>query len=173
MEVNCFQHYWFVKGFLPSFQARKKGQIAFTISAAATIGAVRLSTYCASKSAAFGFAESLHFELQHLGYKDIYVTIMNPSFIKGPSTSLFTGAGANPYLVPILKDTFVADRMVDAIKRKEVLVQTPFMVWIGPLARLLPPFAVTFLYSFFGINRAMKGFVSKDSPRNASKAKQT
>eukprot|EP01013_Petalomonas_cantuscygni_P004640 TRINITY_DN15030_c0_g1_i1.p1 TRINITY_DN15030_c0_g1~~TRINITY_DN15030_c0_g1_i1.p1 ORF type:complete len:324 (+),score=63.26 TRINITY_DN15030_c0_g1_i1:124-1095(+) len=194
MEVNYYQHVWFVKAFLPIFRSRSGanydrtasipspdaippspadggtvhgyGQFVFVASAASLTGAPKLGTYCASKAAAAIFAESVRLELRAQRLDGISCTTVNPFFIRGPSTTLFHGIRQNWFVrlvMPILEDTYVADRIVTAIERCEPLVQMPFMIWLTPLFRLLPPPLVAFAQDTFGLTRAMDTFAGSDA----------
>ena len=59
---------------------RDEGHIVTIASLAGCVGNAGLSDYSASKSAAYGFSESLRIELKHLKSK-VVVTTINPGYI--------------------------------------------------------------------------------------------
>ena len=68
---------------------KNAGHIVNIISIAAKSGGPKVSSYCASKFAALGFAESLEIELRLKKLNGIKVTTVLPSII---DTELFKGA---------------------------------------------------------------------------------
>ena len=79
MVINCESHFWIIKQFLSKMIKRNEGHIVTIASLAATMGNAGMSDYCASKSAAYGFSESLRIEMKHLNAK-VKVTCINNCF---------------------------------------------------------------------------------------------
>ncbi|KFV00891.1 Epidermal retinol dehydrogenase 2, partial [Tauraco erythrolophus] len=88
MEVNVMAHFWTCKAFLPAMIARNHGHLVTIASAAALTGTSHLADYCASKFAAYGFAESVNFEMKNLGKTGVKTTIVCPFMI---NTGMFDG----------------------------------------------------------------------------------
>ena len=73
-----------------------------------------MTDYCASKSAAYGFSESLRIEMKHLN-KNIRVCTINPGFI---DTGMFKGVKES-FLWPIFSEKYMASRIIQAIRQGE------------------------------------------------------
>ena len=99
------------------------GYIVSICSVLAHMGAARATSYCASKSAVYGFAESLVSELRSLDKTGITVCCVCPGHI---STNLFRGVTVRrPWITPSLTPEEVAKRIMDAISDKQFLVLIP------------------------------------------------
>jgi len=85
MSVNAMAHFWTTKAFLPGMIERGEGHIVAISSAAGIVGVTGLADYCASKFAAFGFAEAIRMELRKTR-SPVRTTIVCPFFI---DTGLF------------------------------------------------------------------------------------
>jgi 3-dehydrosphinganine reductase len=99
MAVNYFGSLYVMRAALPAMRARKSGRIVFISSGAAFLGLFGYSTYCPSKFAVRGLAETLRAELRN---DNIGVTIAYPpdtetpmleeeNKIKPEETKLITG----------------------------------------------------------------------------------
>lgn len=158
VQVNCISHFWMAKAFLPSMIRRKRGHIVHIASQAAAIGVNRMTDYCASKSGAFGFAESLRYELKAMGGA-VKSTIVAPFYIK---TGMFEGVRTRfAWLLPILDPAYVVDQIVLAVLTEKELLNLPLLANITPVLRLLPTPAFDFLADFLGINASMEHFVGR------------
>ncbi|TKC41283.1 hypothetical protein EI555_012655, partial [Monodon monoceros] len=87
-DVNFKAHLWTYKAFLPAMIANDHGHLVCISSSAGLIGVNGLADYCASKFAAFGFAESVFMETFAKKQNGIKTTIVCPFFIK---TGMFDG----------------------------------------------------------------------------------
>lgn len=77
-------------------------------------------------------------------------------------TGMFEGVQTRfPFLLPVLKEQDVADRVLRAVQRDQSCVQMPFMVNTLPAMRLLPVRAFDRLTDFFGLNDAMDAFTGR------------
>ena len=124
LKVNTLAHVYTVKEFLPSMIEKNHGHIVSIASAAGLAGTPGLVDYCASKSGAIGFDEALRLELRKQK-KSIYTTCICPTFI---NTGMFKGAKAKfEWLMPMLDEKWMCDRIVLAIRQNEPMVFAPFL----------------------------------------------
>lgn len=157
-EVNTLALYWVTRAFLPGMLARDAGTVVTVSSAAGLLGTARLSDYAGSKHAAVGFTESLRAELRgrHSGVKTLVVC---PFFI---DTGMFAGVRTRyPRLLPLLDETVVAGRILDAIERGSARLVLPPLVRLLPVLRALPVRTFDALVDVFGVNRAMDEFAGR------------
>jgi all-trans-retinol dehydrogenase (NAD+) len=156
--VNTLALFWTTRAFLPAMVARNSGHIVTVASAGGLVGTARLTDYCASKFAAVGFDESLRLELARLELA-IRTTVVCPFYV---STGMFAGVKTRfPALLPILEPAYVADRIVDAIRRDRRRVILPRFTYSVFPARLLPIPAFDRVMRFFGISRSMDEFTGR------------
>ena len=160
MEVNILSHFWTVKAFLPHMIKAKSGHIVTVASAGGILGSSRLVDYAASKFAAFGFDEALRAELKQQGL-NIRTTVVCPFFI---NTGMFAGVKTRfPFLLPILEEDEVAERIVRAVARgKERVILPPFVYTTWPL-RLVPVKVFDWVVTLLGVNNAMDAFHGRHS----------
>ncbi|XP_005396144.1 PREDICTED: short-chain dehydrogenase/reductase family 16C member 6-like isoform X2 [Chinchilla lanigera] len=128
--VNAISHFWTYKAFLPAMIKANHGHLVCVSSVAGMVGINGLSDYCASKFAAFGFAESLFFELSRVKENRIKTTIICPYFI---NTGMFDGCTTKyPFLLPIMEPEHVAQKILNAILEEKVYVILPKFILISP-----------------------------------------
>ncbi|MFQ5790038.1 MAG: SDR family oxidoreductase [Acidobacteriota bacterium] len=157
--VNTLALFWTTKAFLPRMMERNSGHIVTIASAAGLIGAPRLADYSASKWAAVGFDESLRAELRRMA-PGVKTTVVCPYYV---DTGLFAGARTRfPFLLPILKEDWVAERIVSAIRRDRRRLWMPRMVYTVPFLRIFPVWLFDAVASFLGINASMEEFVGRE-----------
>ncbi|CAH0725682.1 unnamed protein product, partial [Brenthis ino] len=133
-KVNILSHYWTVKAFLPEMINSGKGHIVTMGSVAGLLGTYRCTDYSATKFATVGFHESLFTELRAHGHNTIHATLVCPSYI---NTGMFDGV--TPRLMPMLEPDYVAETMIDSIRKNEVNCVMPGSVrYLLPLKCLLP-----------------------------------
>ncbi len=158
-KVNILSHFWLVKRFLPGMLERDSGHIVSIASAGGLAATPRMTDYCSSKFAVIGFDESLRLELRKLK-SNVLTTVVCPFVV---DTELFAGAKTRfKFLLPILKQEYVVNRIVNAIsKRKRRLIMPRFVYTIFPLRLLSPSFQDSIL-DFLGANRPMDEFVGKE-----------
>ena len=160
VEVNTLAHFWTVKAFLPQMIESGNGHIVTVASAAGVIGVAGLAAYCASKWAAAGFNESLRVELKQVA-PNVRTTVVCPFFV---NTGMFDGVRSRvSWLLPILEEDRVADRIVRAIRRNRAQLFLPPLVGFVPLLRVLPATCFDGLSNLLGINRTMDTFVGRHS----------
>jgi all-trans-retinol dehydrogenase (NAD+) len=82
-----------------------------------------------------------------------------PFFI---DTGMFKGAKTRfSFLLPILKETEVAEAVVKAVKANRSRLMMPPMVYLVPSLRLLPIKVFDALGDFLGVNVSMDEFVGR------------
>ena len=140
---------------LPDMITRRKGHIVNISSAAGMLSNPRMSVYCASKWAVFGWSESLRLELEQRK-TGVRVTTVNPSYI---DTGMFQGVRTNP-LLPMLNPQDLAAKVIRAIKINRLFVRAPFLVKMVPFVKGVLPvrFFDLFVGKVLGVYRSMEGF---------------
>lgn len=157
-EVNALAPFWTTRAFLPAMIERDSGHIVNVASAAGLVGAPRLSDYSASKSAIIGFDESLRLELKRLGSR-VRTTVACPFFVR---TGMFAGVRTRfPWLLPIMTPEEVVKRILGAVRDDRRRVIMPRFAYVTMPLRALPIPWFDSLLEFFGITRAMDGFVGR------------
>jgi len=156
--VNTLGLFWVTKAFLPAMIERNSGHVVTIASAAGTIGVAKLADYSASKFAAFGFDESLRFELRQLA-PGVQTTVVCPFFI---DTGMFKGVKTRfSLLLPILKEDYVASRIVQSVQTNRRRLIMPRMVYVVAPMRLLPVGLFDWVASFLGVNASMDDFIGR------------
>ncbi|OMJ68849.1 hypothetical protein SteCoe_33586 [Stentor coeruleus] len=154
-RVNVISHFYTIKEFLPSMLARNQGHIVTIASLAGLAGTSKQTDYSASKHAAIGLDESLRNELKSIN-SNVKTTCINPYYI---DTGMFKGIKS---LIPLLKEAYVSQRIVDAIKKEEKVVVLPKILNIVYLVRAL--FNVENfdrIMNLVGVNRSMETFTGR------------
>ncbi|XP_065117851.1 epidermal retinol dehydrogenase 2 [Paramisgurnus dabryanus] len=157
MEINSLAHFWTYKAFLPAMIAANHGHLVSIASSAGLIGVNGLADYCASKFAAVGFAESMALELLANGCDGVKTTIVCPFFI---NTGMFEGANTKwPRLMPILEPDYACRKIVDAVRRDQVLLCIPSSMYISlALKSILPTKVGVLLGEYLGAFNFMAKF---------------
>lgn len=157
-DVNTLALYWTTKAFLPGILERDRGAVVTIASAAGLTGVARQTDYSASKWAAVGFTESLRSELRAEGSR-VGTLVVCPFYI---NTGMFDGVRTKfPRLLPILEETDVSTRVLNAIESgREQLVMPP-LVRLVPGVRLLPTRAFDTVMDFLGVNQTMDHFTGR------------
>jgi all-trans-retinol dehydrogenase (NAD+) len=152
MQVNVLALFWAAKAFLPGMIERNSGHIVTISSAAGLIGVRGLADYCASKFGAYGFDESIRMELRRVKSK-VRTTVVCPFFI---DTGMFAGVKTRfPLLLPILKSSYAAKKIVLAVlKNKRRLIMPRFVSTLFFL-RLFPIWCFDAVAYFVGISHSM------------------
>ena len=167
LEVNILAHFWSVKAFLPRMIEARTGHIVTIASAAGMVGVAGLADYCASKWGAVGFNEALRVELKQTA-SNIKTTVVCPFFV---NTGMFEGVRSRAsWLLPILDEEVVADRILRAIRRNRAQLFLPPIVGFVPLLRCLPAGCFDALSNLLGINRTMETFVGRNTPSKHTKS---
>lgn len=159
--INVLALFWTCKAFLPSMIERNRGHVVTIASASGLVGVARLADYSASKWAAVGFDESLRAELR-TSAPGVITTVVCPYYI---DTGMFRGVRSRfPFLLPILKEDEVAQRVVRAIETDRRRLIMPWLCHFVPLIRVLPVGLFDRLADFLGVNSSMKDFVGRADP---------
>lgn len=169
-SVNTLAMLWMVRAFLPAMLERGSGHVVNIASTAGMVGVPRLAAYAASKFAVVGFDESLRMELKQQG-APVVTTLVCPYYI---DTGLFAGVRTRfPRLLPILEPHYVAERVVDAIRReRRRLIMPRFALAALPL-RLLPPVLFDAVMRFLGVAASMDEFTGRnDAETDATRAQR-
>ncbi|XP_057646931.1 epidermal retinol dehydrogenase 2 [Chionomys nivalis] len=157
LEVNFKAHLWTYKAFLPAMVANNHGHLVCISSSAGLVGVNGLADYCASKFAAFGFAESVFLETSAQKQNGIKTTIVCPFFIK---TGMFEGCTtACPTLLPILEPEYAVRKIVEAILQEKLYLYMPkFLYFIMFLKSFLPVKTGMLIADYLGVFHVMDGF---------------
>lgn len=154
-DVNVLGLYWATKAFLPTMKQRRSGHIVTIASAAGLLGVVRQVDYSATKHAAVGFAESLRVEL-HRYAPDLRTTLVCPYYI---NTGMFDGVKSKVgWLLPILEEQDVADKVISAVERDKPELFMPWSVATLPFLRGLPSKFFDRAMDFLGVHASMDEF---------------
>ncbi|XP_054741519.1 short-chain dehydrogenase/reductase family 16C member 6 isoform X3 [Anastrepha obliqua] len=133
-NINIISHYWTVKAFLPYMMQNNHGHIVTVGSVTGMLGTYGCSDYSATKFACIGFHESLLTDLKTHGYDRIHMTLICPYYI---NTGMFSGV--RPRMFPMLEPQYVADRILEAIRKNEVWCVLPNSIrTFTPLKCILP-----------------------------------
>src|SRR5699024_4613625 len=149
----------------PGMLERDRGAVVTIASAAGLTGVARQTDYSASKWAAVGFTESLRSELRAEGSR-VGTLVVCPFYI---NTGMFDGVRTKfPRLLPILEETDVSTRVLDAIESgREQLVMPP-LVRLVPGVRLLPTRAFDKVMDSLGVNQTMDHFTARTQQPSAA-----
>lgn len=157
-DVNVLGLYWVTRAFLGGMIERGAGRIVTIASAAGLVGVARQTDYSASKFAAVGFTESLRNELRHDGSR-VGTLLVCPYYI---DTGMFDGVTTKfRHLLPILDQTIVATRILDAVESGREQLILPRLPALLPALRLLPVRAFDRIVDFFGVNNTMDRFTGR------------
>ncbi len=163
--VNTLAYFWTVKAFLPDMIKQNSGHIVTISSAGGLIGVNRLSDYCASKFAVFGFDESLRMEFKARRL-NIKTTVVCPYYI---NTGMFEGVKTRfPSILPIIDEKEASRKIVKSIKKDKPRLFIPPIVYTVPLLRCLPVCVFDWVASFLGINKSMEEFKGKANKKGES-----
>nr|XP_008520785.1 PREDICTED: epidermal retinol dehydrogenase 2 isoform X4 [Equus przewalskii] len=135
-DVNFKAHLWTYKAFLPAMIANDHGHLVCISSSAGLTGVNGLADYCASKFAAFGFAEAVFAETVAQKQMGIKTTIVCPLLI---NTGMFEGCTTKfPSLLPVLEPEYAVRKIVDAILQEKVYLYIPRVLYFLVFLKRLP-----------------------------------
>jgi len=156
-NVNTVSHFWTIKEFLPEMLKNNKGHIVTIASAAGISATTGLVDYSASKYGAFGTNEALRLELRKQRANGVFTTVVCPYYI---NTGMFDGVKTKyPFLLPILDENYVTDRIVDSVKHKDPMLLLPWIVSLGWLGKFLfPVWFGDWLLDQLGVTDSMSEF---------------
>lgn len=143
------------KEFLPDMIDQCEGHLINIASASGLISNPNMSVYAASKWAVIGWSDSVRLEMER-DNTGVQVTTVLPSYI---STGMFDGVKA-PFLTPILTPEYIVDKIMEGVKKNEILLQEPFMVKSVPILKgILPTRVFDFVAGkIFGVHQTMDTF---------------
>lgn len=154
-DVNVLGLYWCTRAFLPTMKKRRSGHVVTIASAAGLLGVVRQVDYSATKHAAVGFAESLRVEL-HRYAPELKTTLVCPYYI---NTGMFDGVKSKmAWLLPILEEQDVADKVISAVERDKYELFMPWSVATLPFLRGLPVRLFDRTMDILGVHASMDDF---------------
>ena len=162
IAVNLSSLFWVTRAFLGGMVDRGHGCVVTVGSASGIMGSAKMTDYSATKFGGFGFMESLRNELR-LAHTGVRTLIVCPFYM---TTGMFEGVKTRvPLLMPILRPTAVAVKILDGIERGTQQIILPPFVRIVPLLRLFPPPVIDLVADVFGINHTMDDFVGRAGDR--------
>lgn len=151
--------------FLPDLLSRPEGHVVNIASAAGLIGLPWGTSYASSKWAVVGFSESLRLELEMTKHQSVKVTTVCPGYV---STGLFEGARP-PRTTSLLTPEGLAQEIVQAVKRDEVFVLTPWLVKLTPLLKgILPTRLADAVAWALGATSSMEHWRGREAPKAAA-----
>jgi len=155
ININTSALMHIAKEFLPDMIDQCEGHIINLASASGLIANPNMSVYAASKWAVIGWSESVRLEMERED-TGVNITTVMPSYI---STGMFDGV-KSPFMTPILTPDYIVDKIMEAVKNNEIILQEPFMVKSVPLLKgLLPQRMFDFVAGkIFGIHNTMDEF---------------
>jgi all-trans-retinol dehydrogenase (NAD+) len=151
-RVNLLGQVAMTHAFLPGMLTRGEAHLVYVSSASGLIALPYATTYASSKWGVIGFSESLREELRLLGRRHVSVTAVCPSYI---DTGMAAGVRV-PHLSRMLHAPDVARLVVRAVRKRQELVLTPWLVKLTPVSKgLLPPSWFRRTCDWLGITRSM------------------
>lgn len=155
IAINTTALMHITKEFLSGMIDQSEGHIINIASAAGLIANPNMSVYAASKWAVIGWSDSLRLEMER-DNTGVQVTTVMPSYI---DTGMFDGVKA-PLLTPTMTPEYIVDKIMEAVKNNEIILQEPFMVKSLPVLKgVLPQRAFDFLAGkIFGVHNSMNKF---------------
>lgn len=155
MNINTSALMHIAREFLPDMIDQCEGHIINLASASGLIANPNMSVYAASKWAVIGWSESVRLEMER-GKTGVNITTVMPSYI---STGMFDGA-KSPFMTPILTPEYIVDKIMEAVKNNEIILQEPFMVKSVPILKgILPQRVFDFVAGkIFGVHNTMNDF---------------
>jgi short-subunit dehydrogenase len=156
IKINTLGPMHVARVFLPGMIEKKAGRLINIASAAGLIANPRMSVYAASKWAVIGWSDSVRLEMEQMGYKNIRVTTVTPSYI---NTGMFDGVKA-PFLTPILQPETIVNAVWEGMKKGKPFVCAPFIVNFVPFLKgLLPARAFDLIAGkWLGVYNSMNQF---------------
>lgn len=147
--------------FLEDLKASPRGHLVNIASASGFVGLPNGSTYASSKWAVIGFSESIRAELEHHGHRNVDVTTVCPLYV---DTGMFEGAEP-PKTTKFLRPDQLADKIVEAVRKRKVWVLEPWLAKITPfLKHALPTRISDLLSDVFGATKSMDHWKGHGTP---------
>jgi short-subunit dehydrogenase len=155
ININTSALMHIAREFLPDMIDQCEGHIINLASASGLIANPNMSVYAASKWAVIGWSESVRLEMER-EETGVNITTVMPSYI---STGMFDGA-KSPFMTPVLTPDYIVDKIMEAVKNNEIILQEPFMVKSVPVLKgILPQRVFDFVAGkIFGVHNTMDNF---------------
>ena len=158
IRVNTVAPILLTKRFLPAMLERNAGHVVTIASAAALTGVPRLTTYCTTKHAVYGFDDALRHELRAAN-ANVATTVVCPFWV---NTGFSAGVKTRwAWLLPIVEPDDVVDRIVAAVLRGRRRVSMPWLIKTVPALRALPPKVTDPIADLLGVNTMMEDFTGR------------
>lgn len=140
--------------FLPAMMRNNSGAVCSIASSAGLISNPKMSVYASSKWAVVGWSDSVRLEMEKLGKKISFTTIM-PFYI---NTGMFDGVKSK--VLPILEPEDVSEKIISAIESKKKLLAMPLPYWFIRLSQGILPLGIFdwVMEKVFGIYDTMNDF---------------
>jgi len=158
IAVNTTSHIWTIRAFVLDMARRNRGHVVTIASAAGLTGTCGLVDYCASKFGAVGLNESLRREFRKHGLSGCKTTVICPYYIQ---TGMFQGVKSS--IVPILKEDYVADSIVNSVRENREFLGLPLLIHyiLMPVSSISPVSFTDFVHDIFGISSTMDTFTGR------------
>jgi len=158
IAVNTTSHIWTIRAFVHEMARRNRGHIVTIASAAGLTGVCGLVDYCASKFGAVGVNESLRREFRKHRLSGCHTTVVCPFYIH---TGMFHGVKSR--FIPILKEGYVADSIVNAIRENREFLGLPWLVHyvLLPVSAILPIWVTDLAHDILGFSSTMDTFIGR------------
>jgi all-trans-retinol dehydrogenase (NAD+) len=127
-DVNVLSHFWTCKVFLESMVGSNSGHFVCISSVMGFMGGYKLTDYCSSKFAAYGFTESLRIELKTINSENKIITsIVCPFHIQ---TKMFRGVKFTSlnWLKISMTAEYAADCIIHGILLDKEIIYVPRML---------------------------------------------
>jgi all-trans-retinol dehydrogenase (NAD+) len=160
MEINSSAPMHITLEFLPAMMAQDSGVVCTIASQAALVSNPKMTVYCASKWAAFGWSDSLRLELKQLR-KNIGVTTIAPYYI---NTGMFHGVKSP--VIPILDPEKTSSKIIRAIEHRRAVLCLPLPYGFVRLFQAILPLTVYdwVMEHVLGIYKSMNEFKGRGTP---------
>jgi all-trans-retinol dehydrogenase (NAD+) len=155
--------------FLPDMMRQNRGHIVNIASAAGHIPVVNQSIYSSSKWSVVGFSETLRLELEKDKYNIKMLTVC-PSYI---NTGMFTGVKA-PMLTPIMEPDDIVNKIINGIKRDEMMLLEPFITKVIPFIKGILPLKYSYMVlDMIGVLSSMEHFRGRSKDEAVPEKRRT
>ena len=158
IDVDLYGVIWMTRFFINDLIDKNEGVIVNIASAAGLLGVPKLVPYCAAKFGVVGFSESLRMEMETLGYNNIHVMAVCPSYV---GTGMFEGAKPPKFTKMIHPDTMVK-LIIEGIEKEKHCVIAPKLSETVPILKaLLPEKIFKKVNDFFGVTSSMNNWTGR------------
>jgi len=166
ITLNLLSHFYTIKTFLPGMLREGKGTIVTIASVLGRIGSSHLTDYTAAKAGLIAMHKSLEAELRST--PDIKTVLVVPGQL---STPLFQGVKTpSSFFGPVVEPVDVAKEIIAQIDggSSGELAMPFYARWIDWM-NVMPVGVQKILRSLSGVDKAMEGFVGRNSGQVSEK----